>query len=103
MKISKVILAADPLYSPDHAALLTSNISQFLDNDHNARAIIELPMRDKSTEAMCQDLRDLMADRGFDLIEDGLESGFDDWEENGARAEVRCWWGVFSRKSGESC
>lgn len=94
----KVILAADPLYSPDHPVMLASNIARFLSNDSKARAIIELPMRDKSTEDMCQQLQNLMIKEDFILLEDGFESGFDDWEKNGERGVVRCWWGVFSRR-----
>jgi len=41
---------------------------------------------------MCQDLRDLMLEREFELLEDGQESGFDDW------GVVVCRWFVFSRK-----
>lgn len=97
----QVILAADPLYSPDHAFMLTENINQFLSNNSKARVIIEVPVRDKWTEKEAENLQSLLREKNFELLEDGFESGFDDWEENGERLVVRCWWGVFGRQGAD--
>lgn len=47
---------------------------------------------------MARKLRDEMKSLCFILIEQGEEVGFDDWEENGESAEVRCWWGIWTRQ-----
>ncbi len=51
---------------------------------------------------MAENLRNILDRRGFDLLEQGEESGFDDWEENGEMAEVKCWWGIWSRRSSQA-
>lgn len=91
----KAILVADPLYSPAHAPMLSRTIFRHLSKDERSRVIIELPLRDKATEAMGDNLRGLMKEAGLELLDDGTETGFDDWEENGERAVVKCWWGVW--------
>jgi hypothetical protein len=48
---------------------------------------------------MAENLRNILDGRGFDILEQGEETGFDDWEENGEMAEVKCWWGIWSRRS----
>jgi hypothetical protein len=47
---------------------------------------------------MAENLRNILDGRRFDLLEEGEETGFDDWEENGEMAEVKCWWGIWNRR-----
>jgi hypothetical protein len=64
----------------------------------DARIIIELPYRDEATMNMAEKLRVEMGNRSFVLVEQGEEFGYDDWEENGESAAVRCWWGIWTRQ-----
>lgn len=57
--------------------------------------IVELPLRDQATRDMVATFQDLMIHAGFVVLEDGQDFGFDDWEENGERAQVEAWWGVW--------
>lgn len=75
--------------------MLSRTVVQRLAHEEEARVIIELPLRDKATEAMGDVLRELMEKANLELIDKGNQIGFDDWEENGERAVVNCWWGVW--------
>jgi hypothetical protein len=79
--------------------VLAQAIDLYLQRGPDARVVIELPYRDQATRAMADNLRNILNGRGFDLLEQGEETGFDDWEENGEMAEVKCWWGIWSRSS----
>lgn len=78
--------------------MLAHAIDLYLQKNNDSRVFIELPYRDQATRAMAENLRNILDGRGFDLLEQGEEIGFDDWEENGEMAEVKCWWGVWSRR-----
>ncbi len=78
--------------------MLTAVIDECLHKSPESRVIIELPYRDPATIAMADNLRDILKERSFDLLEEGEETGFDDWEENGEMAEVKCWWGIWGRR-----
>lgn len=93
-----VVLAADPLYSTEHPALLAPAIDGCLAHDEGARVLVGFPLRDEPTRAMGEELKDLLSQRGFELLHHGDEYGFDDWEVNGERARVHCWWGIWKRK-----
>lgn len=86
-----IILAADPLYSPQHPAWLARTITHFLSRDPDARAVVELPLR----EVYAAELDGFWAEMrsaGLVLVEWGEETGREDWGDGG---EVRCWWGVW--------
>lgn len=90
-----VILAADPLYSPDHPKLLVQTIKTWLSRNLDARVVIELPLRDAYLPQV-KELRQRMQDIGLAIVEEGNESGYDDWEgANGDSVEVHCWWSVW--------
>lgn len=79
--------------------MLAQAIDLYLQKGSDSRVVIELPYRDQATRAMAENLRNILDGRGFDLLEQGEETGFDDWEENGETAEVKCWWGIWTRRS----
>lgn len=99
--ILQFILAADPLYSPRHAPMLVQAIDLYLQKSEDSRVVIELPYRDQATRAMAENLRNILHNRGFNLLEQGEETGFDDWEGNDEMLEVKCWWGIWNRRGGE--
>ncbi|CAL8583544.1 Protein-lysine N-methyltransferase rrg1 [Xanthoria parietina] len=92
-----VVVAADPLYSPQHPAWLVATIGCVLKRDLAARVVIELPLR----EAYAPEIRELksrMAESGLMTLVQGTERGFEDWEENQRgmeKTEVDCWWAVW--------
>lgn len=90
-----VILAADPLYSPDHPKWLVETIAQWLNKGLDARVVVELPLRDAYLPQV-EDFRQRMANVGLAIIEQGNETGFDDWEDaEGQSMEVHCWYSVW--------
>lgn len=90
-----IILAADPLYSPQHPPWLVQAIGRYLKRDKEARAVIELPLREAYAPEI-NDLKDRMEGLGLGIIAQGEESGFDDWVNGGERQRVRCWWAVWA-------
>lgn len=100
-KTYDVILASDPLYSPQHPAWLVQTIFSKLSTKLDARVIIELPLRNAYL-AQVHEMRQRMVDGGLELLESGEESGREDWTgSNGSvGAEVKCWWGVWGWRKG---
>jgi predicted nicotinamide N-methyase len=96
----QVILSADPIYSPSHPKMLVDTIDRLLSRTAEARVVIELPLRE-AYRAERQDLKDRLILVGLDILEEGEESGFDDWVEHGRDElmKVRCWWGVWGWKT----
>lgn len=94
-----LILAADPIYSPEHPRLLAQAISYHLTDSDSARVVVEMPLRD-AYAAEREDFRTAMSDIGLTLLEQGEESGFDDWSSNSDEEplEVHCWWSVWKRR-----
>lgn len=91
----KVILAADPLYSPEHPKWLVQTIEQWLSRDLDARAVVELPLRDAYLPQV-KEFRRRMEEIGLAIVEQGDETGYDDWEDaDGQSVEVHCWWSVW--------
>ena len=90
------ILAADSLYDPQHPNWLTNTMALFLNRQEDARILVELPFRDM--DLPYHDLlRDEMERKGFVLLDEGSESGYDDWEKVwGQKVTVRCWWSVWA-------
>ena len=90
-----LILAADPIYSADHPRLLVQAIQYHLSRKGNARVMIELPLREAYV-AERADLNTRMRSIGLELTQEGEETGFDDWSHGNERAEVKCWWSIWS-------
>ena len=90
-----IILAADPLYSPQHPPWLVQTIEEFLSREEEARVIIELTLREAYGPEI-EDLKSRMEQLGLCIKAQGEESGFDDWVNGAERLEVRCWWGVWA-------
>ncbi|KAL2351113.1 putative methyltransferase-domain-containing protein [Cryomyces antarcticus] len=92
-----LILAADPLYSPEHPRLLVQTIDFWLDRSKDSRVVLELPLREAyATER--EDFRHRMEDVGLRILEQDEETGFDDWGGCGKDVElteVRCWLSIW--------
>lgn len=95
------ILAADPIYSPEHPKLLVDTVQRWLRWDSDARFIVELPLR-KHYDQERQDLRHHLAAAQLALVEEGTETGYDDWQDqSGNPAEVECWWSIWKPSNQE--
>ena len=94
---TEIILAADPLYSPLHPGWLVDAIERFLQRGEMVRVVVELPLRDAYIPEV-EVFKKKMIARGFNLLVNGKEVGYDDWGDGGrdgqGMAEVSCWWGV---------
>lgn len=92
-----IIIAADPIYSPDHPSMLVNTISRWLKQGGDARVLIELPKRQHYTHERAT-LTDLMQRAGLEVLVSGVETGFDDWlDDAGKQASVECEYSVWSR------
>ena len=88
-----LIMAADPLYSPEHPIMLANTIALYLITKSSSRVVVELPLREAYQPEVNQ-FRDIMERKRLTLIAEGEEVGYDDWG-NGSQ-EVRCWWGIWA-------
>lgn len=102
----EVIIAADPLYNDDHPNLLAGAIDEQLTQNTDARAIIMVPQRDKTTIQLTSVLKNEMASKPIPLacLEETVVAGQDDWGDDGDEeaANVKCWLGIFGRRSADS-
>lgn len=90
-----VILAADPLYSPKHPKWLVDTIGPWLSRGLDARVVVEMPLRDAYLPQV-QEFRSRMIELGLAVVQEGEETGYDDWESaNGEALAVKCWWSVW--------
>jgi predicted nicotinamide N-methyase len=90
-----LILAADPLYSPEHPMFLVQTVERWLRRSKKARFVMELPLRDAYSKERSDFSRRINA-IGLVVEEEGEEVGYDDWQaRNGGLVDVKCWWGVF--------
>lgn len=93
----RIILATDPIYSPEHPKMLVDTVETHLSRVSDARVIIELPLRESYAPER-QDLRSRLEGIGLSGLDWGEEVGYDDWGngkgEDGL-AEVRCWWSIW--------
>lgn len=97
-----LVLAADPLYSPSHPKLLVDVFSLWVRRCKEARVVVEFPLRERY-EDVREDFWNRMLAKGFLLVRDGVDIGWDDWggdvygnhEEEVEQGKVRCWWGVY--------
>ncbi|KAF1926209.1 uncharacterized protein M421DRAFT_219342 [Didymella exigua CBS 183.55] len=98
-----IILAADSLYSPEHPRMLVETIAAWLSKEARAQVIAEFPYREAYLPEI-KDFRERMECIGLFVLEEGEESGFDDWGASGAadgeedRALVTCWWSHWGRR-----
>ncbi|KAL4774658.1 VPS28 protein-domain-containing protein [Aspergillus nidulans var. acristatus] len=91
-----LILAADPLYSPEHPRLLADTVAVWLSRGLDARVVLEMPLRDAYLPQV-QELRQRLGRLGLAVVQEGEETGYDDWETaNGDAVAVRCWWSVWA-------
>lgn len=90
-----VIVAADPLYSPEHPRLLITTVQRWLARTPSARFVVAVPLRDGyGSERM--DMTQRLLDLDLEIEEQGEDSGFDDWEwADGHRQEVKYSWSVW--------
>ncbi|KAI7533823.1 hypothetical protein KC331_g12871 [Hortaea werneckii] len=94
-----LILAADPIYSPDHPSLLCTAIAAHL-TQHSplSRVLVEMPIREGFGSER-EDFRSRMQGMGLRILGEGEEVGYDDWgsggEDGRSFTEVRCWWSVW--------
>ncbi|MCJ1291649.1 hypothetical protein MMC34_003194 [Xylographa carneopallida] len=97
-----MILAADPLYSPEHPSMLADTIALYLLAESSSRVVVELPLRE-AYQPEVDHFRDSMKRKGLTIMAEGEEVGYDDWG-NGSQ-EIRCWWGVWAwgKPLQESC
>jgi len=103
-----VIVAADSLYSPEHPRMLVDTIKIWLSDDENARVVVEFPFREGYL-AELNDFRERMKIIGLEVLQEGKESGRDDWGwgcgenvEAPDEAVVICWWSVWGRHGRET-
>lgn len=90
-----LIVVADPIYSPEHPRLLVDAVVRWIRGDVGSRLIVELPLR-RGYEKERKDLRERLVRAGMEVVEEGTEIGYDDWQGvDGRPAEVECWWGVW--------
>ncbi|KAI5291416.1 hypothetical protein KEM54_004861 [Ascosphaera aggregata] len=98
-----IILAADPLYSPDHPQWLVQTIHRWLKPNQGARVFVEMPLRTPYLPQV-EDFKARMDSIGLKALMEGEEIGFDDWYgQDGQPLEVRCWWSVWCWKSCNNC
>ncbi|KAL1872878.1 Protein-lysine N-methyltransferase rrg1 [Paecilomyces lecythidis] len=90
-----IILAADPLYSPEHPKWLAQTVGHWLSQNLDARVVVEMPLRDAYSPQRLE-FRQLMGTLGLAIVDEGEEVGYDDWESaDGGSLEVKCWWSVW--------
>jgi predicted nicotinamide N-methyase len=90
-----VILAADPLYSPNHPQWLVDTIQPWLSRGLDARVVVEMPLRDAYLPQV-KEFRQRMGELGLAVVEEGEEVGYDDWESaDGGALAVNCWWSIW--------
>lgn len=90
-----IIVAADPLYSPDHPKMLVETVMRWLSKTSDARFIIELPLRGGYDQERSE-LKARLKQAGLHVLAGGEEIGYDDWKDSdGQLEEVKCWWAVW--------
>ncbi|KAK6074158.1 hypothetical protein SCUP515_06548 [Seiridium cupressi] len=99
----KIILIADPLYDDDHPALLASAVNDHVSHDEQARVVVMVPLRDKTTRRLLSELRGNLAEgeRALVCLEEHTLMGQDDWGEDHDEetSQVECWWGILGRNA----
>jgi predicted nicotinamide N-methyase len=94
-----VILAADPLYSPDHPQMLVDTVHRWLQQTSQARFIVELPLREGYHQER-ESLKTKLGEICLEIAEEGYEFGQEDWQGTlGEQIEVECWWALWKYKA----
>lgn len=75
------VILSDPLYSPEHPPWIVSMVSLFTAVNPHSRVLIQVPKRRKYSQERAT-LWTLLETAGFDLIEDDVEKGYDDFGES---------------------
>ncbi|KAL8987002.1 MAG: hypothetical protein Q9169_008734, partial [Polycauliona sp. 2 TL-2023] len=91
-KIYDLLIAADPLYSPQHPAWLVGAIGRVLKRDAAARVVIELPLREAYAPEI-KELKSRMEGLELTILVEGTEKGVEDWEDSqrgDERMQVEC-------------
>lgn len=86
----ELVLAADPIYSPEHPALLVGMVKKWLKRMGQARVVVEIPLRD-GFDGEREDFARRMEAAGLVVKMEGVEGGLDDW----GTGEVQCRWSVW--------
>ena len=92
-----LIVTADPIYSPEHPALLAKAIKHHLSPREDARVVVEMPIRDAyATER--KDFTRCMQDIGLVLVREQKDIGYDDWSKSHGEdlSEVECWMTIWA-------
>ena len=76
-----VILAADPIYSPDHPELVTMTVKRWLLPAQTSRFFLVHPLREVYAKEF-GDFRVRLHNIGLKSLEEGQELGRDDWKED---------------------
>ena len=85
--------------------MLVDAISVWLSADANARVVVEFPFRNAYLPEI-KDFRQRMTDIGLRILDEGDETGYDDWGPSGAQEDedededqsalVTCWWSCWA-------
>lgn len=86
-----VILAADTIYSEEHPELLVSVISTWLAPGPQSRAILCYPLRMAYIDHI-RDFWERMEAEGFECVDEGRETGTEDWNEVAHTPYEWCVW-----------
>lgn len=90
-----IVFAADSLYAPEHSVWLVTTMADYIRKGAKSRIFVELPLRPESCYP--EDFRAKMHTTGFELLEEGKETGYDDWQNSSHEGlEVKCWWSVWT-------
>ena len=90
-----LVLAADPIYEPEHPKMLVDAIVRSLSASEDARVVIELPLREGFEPERRELWQRLMA-AGLFIEDQGEEDGFDDWGDGNTL--VHCQWSTWARR-----
>lgn len=93
----QIVIAADPLYDDEHPEMVAKMISQFLAYNENSCALVAVPLRDRHTTKLAEDLEVYLNQAQIRRLADGEWICFDDWEAEGDTNGVKCWWRIFRR------
>lgn len=86
-----IILAADTIYSEEHPELLVGVIATWLAPGPNSRAILCYPLRMAYIDHI-RDFWERMENQGFESVDEGRETGTEDWNEIAHTPYEWCVW-----------
>lgn len=96
----QVVLAVDPLYDDDHPRLLANTIKHCSKPGRGHLVLTAIPLRDRTTELLCEKLDSLMQSNGFEKGCSGENICRDDWESASAK-EVMVRWALWLGHDGD--